>query len=84
MAESKVFHLLDICACGESFLASGEDDGADGVIVVVALQGVVEFEEEGGGEGVEGAGAVEGDCGVTAVSAPSAMDAGAWFEGFPY
>jgi hypothetical protein len=41
---------------------AGEDDGADGGRSVEIVERRVEFGEEGGGEGVEGFGAVEVYC----------------------
>ena len=61
VAEGEVFHLFDVCTSCEGFCAACEHDGADGVVIVVFCQGVVEFGEEGRGERVKGAGAVEGD-----------------------
>lgn len=60
MAEGQVFHLFDVGTGGEGFLAAGEHDGAGGGVIIEGKEGGVELGEEGGGEGVEGAGAVEG------------------------
>lgn len=62
LAEGEIFHLFDIGSGCEGFFAACEDNGTDGVVIVVFLQGVVEFAEEGGGEGIECSRAVEGDC----------------------
>lgn len=76
MAEGQVFHLFDVSTGGEGFLAACEHDGAGGGVIVKGEEGVVELGEEGGGEGVEGAGAVEGYY-VGLGSARSAMLVGA-------
>lgn len=60
LAEGQVFHLFDVGTGGEGFFAAGEHDGAGGGVIVEGEEGGVELGEEGGGEGVEGAGAVEG------------------------
>ena len=76
LSEGEVFHLLDVSAGGEGFFAAGEDDGPDGGVGVIVLQGGIEFGEEGVGESVEGAGAAESDCVEAEASAMSAMRAG--------
>lgn len=76
MAEGDIFHLFDIGSGREGLFAACEDNGTNGVVIVVFLQGVVEFAEEGGGEGVECSRAVKRDCAVAIVSATSAMEAG--------
>lgn len=61
LGEGEGGHLLDVCAGGEGALGAGEDDGADGGGGLELAEGVVEFGYEGGGEGVESFGTVEGD-----------------------
>ena len=82
LAEGEIFHLLDVGTSGEGLFAAGEDDGADGGVQVVVLQGGVEFGEESGGKSVEGAGTVESDCVKAEASARSAMGAGDVRRGF--
>jgi len=61
LGEGEVLHLLDVGAGREGLFGAGDDDGADLVVLVEFVEGIVEFEEEGGGERVQGFGPVEGD-----------------------
>lgn len=77
LAEGQVFHLFDVSAGGEGFFAAGEHDGAGGGVIVEGEEGGIELGEEGTGESVEGAGAVEGYY-IGLGSAKSAMLVGVW------
>ena len=66
-AKGQVLHLLDVCTGGEGALGAGEDDGANGLVGLVVAEGGVELEDEGRAEGIEGLGAVQLDCGGSAM-----------------
>lgn len=53
---------------GEGLLAACDDNRADILVFVVLGESIVDFLEEGAGEGVEGFRAVEGDLSVNIVS----------------
>lgn len=46
---------------GKGLLATGDNDGSDVFVFFVSVQGIVEFGNESGGEGIEGLGAVQSD-----------------------
>ena len=62
LGEGEGGHLLNVCASGEGALGAGEDDGADRGGGLELAEGVVEFGYDGGREGIERLGAVEGNC----------------------
>lgn len=61
-AECEVLHLLDVCSGSEGALGAGQDDGTDGVVLLVGAQLGIELEDEGCAECVQGFGAVQLDC----------------------
>ena len=64
VAESEVLHFFDVGTCCKGFFRAGEDDGADGLFGLEVAEGLVDFEDEWGGEGIEGLGAVDLDLGA--------------------
>ena len=60
--ERLVLHLFDIRTGRKRFVAARDDDGANGGFLVELGECIVDVDEDGGGEGVEGLGAVESDC----------------------
>lgn len=62
LGEGQGSHLLDVGAGGEGALRARQDNGEDAVGVVELAEGLVEFGDEGRAQGVEGLGAVQGDC----------------------
>lgn len=53
---------------GKGLFTAGDDDGADVLVAVVFGECIVDFGEEGTGQGVEGFRAVQCDCRVECVS----------------
>jgi len=45
----------------KGLLATGDNDGPDILVRFVLVQGIVEFGNKGGGEGIEGLGTVQSD-----------------------
>lgn len=43
---------------GKGLLATGDNNGSDVLVCFIFVQGIIEFGNEGGGEGIEGLGTV--------------------------